>query len=981
MESEDQDAFLDLLSSHGGDSDYYTVDSFNNFSKKFNNSKLSVITFNVRSFHKHCDEFIGFLNCINLKFDVIILTETWLSDLNKDIANIDGYNVVHSIRTKKQGGGVSLFIRDSLNFEVNNNLIINNDIFECVGVTLNLLDVKISILGVYRPPGGNLNSFSNSFFNLINENNLTFNKTIISGDLNFCLLKHDHCQATNDLIIDFYSNSFYPTIHIPTRSNENSRSLIDHFWLNLLINSTSGVLLTDITDHYPIFSIIDLPIKTDQQKISIKFRDFSLKNKNKFLEALNIIHWQNLLHDNDINTCTNLFLEKLFSLFNSSFPLMHKEISIKRLNNPWLTSALLKSVKYKNHLYKLFKLNRISKLYYTRYRNRLTSTLRAAKKQYFECTFAKHKLDIRKTWLCIKDTIGKKHKKVSPISLNDSNGTPISNNLVPDSFNNYFTSIAPNLISGLSAPLNDFKSYMNTPNLNSIFLQPSTPNEVINVIYSLKNTKSPTNEIPSFIYKSFSTSLADPISVLFNKMIDIGVFPDTLKISRVTPIYKKDDPACMGNYRPISNLSNLNKIFEKLIYKRLFSFLDTFDLLNESQFGFRKGLSTEDAINFLTTNVYNSLNNNQFVGAAFLDLSKAFDTISHDILISKLQYYGIRGKCLDLISSYLSNRSQYVFVNGIKSRLKPISFGVPQGSILGPLLFVLYINDLPSIFKYSKCLLYADDTTLFYNHTNLKILCNRISSDMYIIYNWFTANKLIVNESKTRFVIFTNKCVPSDTSITINNTIILATSNHDFLGVVLDKTLSFSQHINLVSSKISKTIGILFKIKDFVPKNILRIIYTSLIQSYLSYGISVWGAANPTNLHPLIILQKRAIRLISNSNYLDHTNPIFHNFNILKLNDLYKIRCLKYIYSTIFLNKHKFILDFITAQQINHNYHTRNTDLRLPTVRLFKFKQSLVYKSILYWNEIKNFVPLDKGINKFMKTVKKKLILGYSVYN
>ena len=252
---------------------------------------------------------------------------------------------------------------------------------------------------------------------------------------------------------------------------------------------------------------------------------------------------------------------------------------------------------------------------------------------------------------------------------------------------------------------------------------------------------------------------------------------------------------------------------------------------------------------------------------------------------------------------------------------------------------------------------------------------------MDIIYNWFTANKLVISESKTKFLIFTTKPFPRDTSITINNLVIPATDSHDFLGVILDKTLTFTQHINLVSSKISKTIGILFKIKDFVPENILRIIYMSLIQSYLSYGISVWGAANITNLYPLTILQKRSIRLISNSNYLDHTNPIFHRLSILKLHDIYKIRCLKYIYSAIFLNKHKFILNSITAHQINHTYQTRNADLRLPTVNLFKFRQSLIYKSILYWNEIKNSIPFDRGVNKFLKEAKLKFISSYIINN
>ena len=268
-------------------------------------------------------------------------------------------------------------------------------------------------------------------------------------------------------------------------------------------------------------------------------------------------------------------------------------------------------------------------------------------------------------------------------------------------------------------------------------------------------------------------------------------------------------------------------------------------------------------------------------------------------------------------------------------------------------------------------------TLQFYENSNLETLSRNSSSDMVLICDWFNANKLVLNEDKTKFVIFSTRYIPVDTCITINNQQIKVSNSHDFLGVTIDKTLSFAHHINLVSNKISKTIGILFKLKHYVPVNVLKTIYTSLIQSYLSYGISVWVAANATNLYHLTILQKRAIRLVNNSNYLDHTNPIFHNLNILKLNDLYKVRCLKYMYNVIFLNKYDFIQSSILSQQVEHNHQTRTTDLRLPTVKKDKFKQSIIYKSTFYWNKFKYLIPWVRGIHTFVKETKNLLINGY----
>lgn len=554
----------------------------------------------------------------------------------------------------------------------------------------------------------------------------------------------------------------------------------------------------------------------------------------------------------------------------------------------------------------------------------------------------------------------------------------ISNEQISDNFNDYFTSIASNLVLNLPSTNNDHKYYLNTPNVNSIFLRPATTNEVISTIYALNNKSTHHSEVPMKVYKQFSSLLAYPITVIFN-MNEFGVFPDILKMSRVAPVFKKGDTYSTNNYRPISNLNNLNKIFEKLIYKRLYSFLDRNNILSTNQYGFRKGLSTEDAVNYLITNVYNYLNVHQYVGAVFLDLSKAFDTISHDILISKLEYYGIRGKCLNLLESYLQNRHQYVCVNGTKSCLKPVSLGVPQGSILGPLLFLIYINDLPSVVNYSDCLLYADDTTLFYNESNLNLLCKRLSEDMELVHNWLTSNKLIINTNKTKFLVFTNKNIPPNTSLTFNNFEINLSYDHNFLGIHLDNHLSFKQHIRLISGKVSKTIGILCKIKNFVPSNILRTIYFSLIQPYLSYGISVWGAARKSNIKPLATLQKRSVRLINNSNYYDHTNPLFYNLNILKLGDMYKIRCLKYMYNVILLGKFNFIQSFILHSQVFHGHETRCSDLRLPTVRKYKFKQSLIYNATYIWNIYKSVVTIDKGIYYFLRQLKKNLIEQYNI--
>ena len=332
-------------------------------------------------------------------------------------------------------------------------------------------------------------------------------------------------------------------------------------------------------------------------------------------------------------------------------------------------------------------------------------------------------------------------------------------------------------------------------------------------------------------------------------------------------------------------------MFEKLLYKRLNSYLESNNIFCKEQYGFRKKRSTSDAVIELLNNTYKAMNKKEHLGAVFLDLSKAFDTVSHDILLSKLEHYGIRGIPLKLLESYLSNRRQFVTVNGQKSETKEISIGVPQGSVLGPLLFLIYINDLPLSTKNMKSILFADDTTLFTSHRDVNSLSKNMSDDLALIKEWLIANKLTLNINKTYYIIFTTRYLPDDIMVTIGEQAIERKLSGKFLGMILDDKLTFKEHINTIKGKVSKLAGLFFKLKTMFPLDVLNRLYYSLIYPHLIYCILAWGCAKPTFLHPLIMLQKRIARLLTDSAYYAHRDPLFNKFKMLKIKDLFIYHC------------------------------------------------------------------------------------------
>ena len=410
-----------------------------------------------------------------------------------------------------------------------------------------------------------------------------------------------------------------------------------------------------------------------------------------------------------------------------------------------------------------------------------------------------------------------------------------------------------------------------------------------------KNSSGPDN-ISTNLLKSIMPSIMGPICHLFNLSFKTGYIPTILKTAKIVPIFKTGESDKFTNYRPISLLSSFSKLLEKVAGNQIMKYLNKFKLLYEHQYGFRaKHNTTQPLIHFLDK-IYQALNKpeSEYTLGIFIDLTKAFDTCDIDILLKKLDHYGFRGLSNQWFENYLKGRKQFTSIKGVNSSLEDILCGVPQGSILGPILFLILINDLPNASKLFT-ILFADDTTLQYSSENLKSLYDYANSELLKIADWFKANKLTLNASKTKYILFRKK-----TKVLVCDSLKLFIENKEidrigagcknesfkFVGIHLDENLTWNHHLKAVKNKASSAVFALSNIRNLLPSNIKHTIYNSLFRSFVEYGIAAWGRNKSPEMKKISLLQKRAVRIIDNAKTASHSDPIFFKYKILKLNDL-----------------------------------------------------------------------------------------------
>jgi hypothetical protein len=529
-------------------------------------------------------------------------------------------------------------------------------------------------------------------------------------------------------------------------------------------------------------------------------------------------------------------------------------------------------------------------------------------KMYYKKILEENKNNSKKCWSVLHQALGKLNSKSSfPKTFLINNSQISDTREIAEGFNNFFSNIGFQTSHNVPQTNKHFSSYMPNKQLHSMFLEQVEPSDVISSVNKLKPKSSSGHDgFSTKILKDTIENIIEPITYIVNQSFNKGVFPDEMKIAKVIPIYKTTEKNLLKNYRPVSLLPAFSKLLEKLMYTKLMAFLTKNNILYKHQYGFRPKHCTVHPIMHLLSHCANASSKpeQEFTLAVLCDLSKAFDVINHEILLEKLKIYGIRGIVNDWFKSYLSERSQFVEIDNIKSQKLSIKCGVPQGSILGPLLYLIYVNDIGRSGK-ANILSFADDTTLYLSGTDLNKLYGDANKQINNLFEWFCSNKLSLNAKKTKYIVIRPKYLRGDLgkfTILINDIALDRIGNDckeksvKFLGINLDENLTWKYHITQVNKKVSSALFSIKQVKHVLPIECLKTLYYSLINSHFSYGILAWGNADKTTLKRFIMLQKSAIRVINRKSYNSHTDPLFKTSNILKIRDLFEYQSILFMF-------------------------------------------------------------------------------------
>ena len=647
---------------------------------------------------------------------------------------------------------------------------------------------------------------------------------------------------------------------------------------------------------------------------------------------------------------------------------------------PWLTSGIQKSMKTRDYLQKQsFKLKtEEAEKQYKKYKNFVTRLQNLSYNSFFSNKITKNFKNKKRLWETVGEISKYKKRKNIDIKRLTNNGTDITGTEeIVNCLNSHFNSIGHTMADKIQNPnLPNDQQLSHIPYIDvPIKFEHTTHEEIVKLIRELKLNKAAGSDgINSYIIKKTQYLIAPVLLRLFNKSMDTGIFPNALKIASIIPLHKGGSKTEATNYRPISLLPIFAKLFEKVIKHRLTTHLDENNIITDNQFGFRKSYSTELAVTEIQNTLLQNLDNNKITCTIFLDLAKAFDSVNHSILIKKLERYGIRGKPLQLLRSYLLNRQHLTKLNGIESDMKLLNIGVPQGSVLGPIFFLLFINDLPIVTNFNVKL-FADDTFLSLEGDDIKLLQTKANKELRKVSKWFLDNKLTLNISKSKFMIIKrgNKKSSQNFVLKFNRKKLEQCESYKYLGIYIDENLSWKEHVRYLCEKLSKMCGIFSKLRHCCNRELLRVVYFALVDSHLQYCNIIWGNASEKILKPLIKLQEKVIRIMYFAPQ-DHSDMdyIFKDLKLLNLDQLNKLAKAKFVYK--YKNqKLPPSFDKFLTNNTSHRYALRSQvtqEFKCIWGKTIYGMKMIQYAGAQLWNEIPLEIRSTNSLSEFSKKFK-----------